>query len=80
MQKWCVTDVKTLDNYKLLVSFFSGERKIYDAKPLLQYKINEPLKNKTFFNLAHVNEVHTVAWNENIDIAPEALYYDGKTI
>lgn len=79
MQKWCVTDVKTLDNYKLLVSFFSGERKIYDAKPLLQYKINEPLKNKTFFKLAHVNEVHTVAWNENIDIDPEALYYDGKS-
>lgn len=74
-----VKDVKPLDDYRLLITFATGERKIFDCKSLLQYKINAPLKNKAFFATAKVC-AGTVAWNEKIDIDPEYIYEKGVEI
>ncbi len=65
--------VKYLKDYKLLINFSSGEEKIYDATPLLKYKIFEKLKNKSFFATAKI-DCGSVVWNNEIDIAPEELY------
>ncbi|MBQ9020202.1 DUF2442 domain-containing protein [Candidatus Saccharibacteria bacterium] len=73
---WVVTDVVANDDYTLTVTFITGEKKQYDFKPLLKYKIFEPLKNIGFFKTAHVS-YSTVVWNDKIDIAPESLYADG---
>ena len=37
--KWIVKSVEPLDDYKLLLTFEYGEKKVYDMKPLLSYKV-----------------------------------------
>jgi transcriptional regulator with XRE-family HTH domain len=70
---WVVKDVEAKEDYTLCLTFANGERKIYDAKPLLQIELYENLKNPAFFMQAHV-ECGTVVWNDDLDIAPEHLY------
>lgn len=68
-----VVDVVANDDYTLLITFNSGEKKLYDAKPLLEYAIFEPLKNLAFFKKAHCDGC-TVVWDDEVDVAPEHLY------
>lgn len=70
---WVVTDVKPQKNYTLVITFASGEQKVYDAKPLLAKAIYKPLNNLNFFLTAKA-DCGSVAWNDDIDIAPEHLY------
>ncbi len=70
-------EVKYLYDYKLLITFSTGEEKVYDAKHLLKYKIFEKLKNKDFFSTAKINN-GSIAWNDELDIAPEELYTSGR--
>lgn len=70
---WVVTGVKPQDDYTLLITFTSGEQRIYNARPLLEKAIYSPLKNLAFF-LGAKAECGTVIWNDDIDIAPEHLY------
>lgn len=70
---WVVTKVTARADYTLLLTFWDGSKKIYDAKPLLDKPLFSALKNPTFFLNAKV-EYGTVIWNEEIDIAPEHLY------
>ena len=74
-----VKEVEPREEYKLLLTFENGEKKLFDCSNLLEYKINEPLKNKNFFCSAHV-KYGTVVWNEKIDIAPEQLYEEGTPL
>lgn len=60
-------------NYTLLITFVSGEHRIYDAYPLLEKGIYSKLKDLTFF-LGAKASYGTVIWNDDIDIAPEHLY------
>ena len=41
-----IAKVKPLDNMMLLLTFSSGELRLYDASQLLKYKIFQPLKDK----------------------------------
>lgn len=70
---WLVTSVIANSDYTLLLTFANGENRVYNAKPLLEKKIYEPLKNLSFFMNAKVDG-DTVVWNDDIDIAPEHLY------
>lgn len=73
--KWIVTAVTPTPDYKLHLTFVTGEKKIYDASDLMTYRHMEPLKDVNFFMTAHV-EYGTVVWNDDVDIAPECLYED----
>lgn len=70
---WIVTAVTPRPDYTLLVRFADGQRRTFDAVPLLEKPICEPLKRLDFFLTAHV-ECGTVVWNDEVDIAPEYLY------
>ena len=70
---WVVTDVKPQNDYTLIITFASGEKKIFDAHPLLAKNIYKPLNNISFFLTAKA-DCGSVAWNDDIDIAPEHLY------
>ena len=76
---WIVTNVKATENYELIITFIDGKRKKYDASPLLEKEIYAPLKEIAFFMKAKVVG-DTVAWSEEIDIAPEHLYEYGVEI
>ena len=45
-----VKDVVPTDNFELLLTFNTGEKKIFDAKTLFQYPMYAPLKNIAFLN------------------------------
>ncbi|MGM9536396.1 MAG: DUF2442 domain-containing protein [Intestinibacter sp.] len=69
-----ILEAKPLDNYKILIIFSNGEKKIFDANYLLDIPIYSPLKDKAIWNgLVVVDGIFT--WDdENLDIAPETLY------
>lgn len=70
---WIVTSVDARKNYILILTFKDGKRKVYNALPLLEKPIFEPLKNLDFFLTAKADGT-SVSWNDDIDIAPEHLY------
>jgi hypothetical protein len=70
---WVVTEVHARIDYTLLITFISGEQRVYDARPLLEKRIYSSLKNLTFFLSARA-DYGTVVWNDDVDIAPEHLY------
>lgn len=76
---WVVKEVKPQTDYTLLLTFASGEKRIYDVSPLLETAIFADLKNKVFFMKAKA-EHGTVMWNDDIDLCPEALYTDSCPI
>lgn len=70
---WGVKGVTAREDYTLLITFASGEKRIYNARPLLEQPVYSPLKNLEFFMSAK-SDGDTVTWNDDIDIAPEHLY------
>ena len=48
-------------------------KKLFDARPLLAKAIYKPLNNLNFFLTAKA-DCSSVAWSDEIDIAPEYLY------
>lgn len=73
-QEISVRCVKPLDDLMMLVTFTSGETRLFDAQPLLAYPAFQPLKDETVFKNASV-EYGVVTWADGeIDIAPETMY------
>lgn len=70
---WVVQKVQPREDYWLMLEFADGTQKRFDARTLLDKPLYQPLKSTGFFMQAHV-EGPTVAWNDQIDIAPETLY------
>lgn len=76
---WVVKEVQPKEDYTLLLTFADGEKKVYNARPLLEKNIYYKLKNLAFFLCAKV-EYGTVVWDDDIDIAPEHLYECSKPV
>lgn len=70
---WVVDAVQAHEDYTLLITFTGGEKRVYNALPLLEKAIYSPLKNIAFF-LGAKADCGTVVWNDDVDIAPEHLY------
>lgn len=69
-----VRSVKPLDDMMMILTFTSGERRLYDATQLLEYPAFQPLRDESVFRSATV-EHGIVVWNDgDIDIAPETMY------
>lgn len=75
--EWAVTEVTPKADYTMLLTFANGKRGTFDASHLLSKRIYEPLRRLEFFMQAHVCG-DTVAWDEEIDIAPEYLYNNSE--
>lgn len=73
LPEWVVLSVTPRNDYTLLLTFTGDVKKVYDAKPLLEDSYYAPLKNLTLFMRAHTDGC-SVAWSEQLDIAPEHLY------
>lgn len=57
-----VTSVKTLEGYKLLLTFTYGEQRIFDMAPYLEIGIFKELKEISNFRTAK-GFLGTVQWN-----------------
>ena len=72
---YAVISVEALENYNLLLTFKTGEKKIYDMKPNLDGGIFEELKDKNHFRKVRVS-FDTIKWENGADFDPEVLYQD----
>ena len=69
-----IVKAKPLDNMMMILTFNSGEQRLYDASQLLQYPIFKPLEDKDVF-LHPVLEHGVVTWLDGeLDISPESMY------
>lgn len=74
MQEIFVQAVKPLDDMMMIVTFSSGEKRLYDATQLLEFPAFQPLRDEAIFRSAKV-ERGVVTWADgDIDIAPETMY------
>lgn len=72
-----VFGIRPLDNYKLWVRFSTGEAKIFDSAPFLEFPAFAPLKDEVVFRQVYIDYGVAVWNNGDIDIAPEVLYEKG---
>lgn len=68
-----VKSVLPLDNYKLIIEYETGERKLFDVKPYIIGEWYGKLKDKDNFNTVRPRG-RTIEWAEGQDIAPHELY------
>lgn len=69
-----VQAVQPLNDGMLLVTFSSGEKRLYDTTQLLAFPAFQPLREEAVFKNPTV-EYGVVTWkNGEIDLAPEAMY------
>lgn len=76
---WLVTDVNPNTDFTMTVTFISGEKKLFDMKSHFNDPAFSPLKNLDLFLQAHC-ALHTVVWNDDIDIEAETLYIEGDLL
>lgn len=69
-----IREVRAFDNMTMLLTFDTGEQRIFDAAGLLEYEAFGPLKNITVFLKPEI-QYGVVTWADGtIDIAPETMY------
>jgi hypothetical protein len=73
---WTVKSVTPLENYWLYLTFENNEQRYFDMKPLLNTGVFSTLKDLEMFRTVRV-AFDSVAWNNEVDIAPETLYHEG---
>lgn len=70
---YSVTAVEPRDDYTLVLTFADGARKIFDMKPYLDRGVFRELRDIEVFKTARVS-YSSVAWSNDADFDPEALY------
>lgn len=84
-----ITEVEPQDDYRLILHYEDGERRIYDVKPLLQQgTVFEELLNIDTFRRVYLDDANSIAWdrdpnidsnivwNNKVDICPDTCYVD----
>ena len=74
-----VKDVKTIDDYKLILTFEDDSVRIFEMKPLLGKGVFKELKDEKLFKTVKVS-FDSIEWANGIDVDPETLYEDGVPI
>lgn len=70
-----VTEVEPLDGFRLRVAFNDGTRGVSDVSELLWGEMFEPLCDAARFREVFLDTgMGTVAWPNDADVAPRALY------
>ena len=72
-------EVSSQPDYCLLVTFDNGEKRIFDAKPYLDFKPFMELKNLTLFNTVKTGGL-SIEWIHGQDICPDELYYNSVPV
>ena len=68
-----VIGVKPLENYRLLIDYVTGEKRIFDVKPYISGDWFGELRDEAVFRTVRPCGT-TVEWEGGQDIAPHELY------
>ena len=74
-----VKDVKPRQDYKLILTFENGEKRLFDMSPYLDLGIFKELRDKNMFNTVRVS-FDAIEWANEADFDPEVLYEQGLKI
>ena len=68
-----VTSVTALADYRLLLGFANGGRRVFDVRPYLENGMFVALKEVSMFRSVRVS-FDTVEWANGADLCPEVLH------
>lgn len=74
-----VTDVQPLPDFRLLLTFDNGERRLFNAEPYLDKGMFRELRDASVFNSVRVS-FDTVEWANGADLCPEMLYIESEPV
>lgn len=73
-----VESVKTLPDYRLLVTFKNKVVRMYDCQPLLKEDMFSPLQAGSLFTQVQVDVGgYGIVWNDDIDLSESELWLNG---
>ena len=78
-----IKSITPLSDFILSVQFAEGVTKHYDMKPLFEkYSMFSPLKAhpELYYSASVDTGGYGVVWNDEIDIACDELFFNGKTV
>jgi hypothetical protein len=68
-----IKKVTPISDYKLILTFENGEKRLFDMNPFLNSGLFQELKQVSKFNKVKVS-FDTVEWENEADLDPEVLY------
>jgi len=74
-----VLEVTPMADYKLMLTFENGEKKIFDVTPYIDGPWFGKLRDVVFFNSVYIAG-KSVKWADGQDISPHELYGSSKPI
>jgi hypothetical protein len=74
-----VKDFVILEDYQMIITFDNDEKKIFDFKTLFNWGRFRELRELRMFSTARI-AFGSIEWMNELDIDPETLYYEGKSI
>jgi hypothetical protein len=75
----CVIALSPLPDYRLLLTFDDGGRRVFDATPYLEIGVFVRLKNPALFKLARV-VAGSVEWPGEVDLSYDTLYLESQPV
>ena len=77
-----ITEIYPISDYRLLAVFDNGVTKIYDVKPLFDWReVFKTLKNNNLFDEVFVDTGgYGVVWNDQVDLSSEEIWNRGEEI
>ena len=74
-----INNVEPIKDYKLILEFSNGERKVFDMKKYLDYGVFKELKDEYYFKQVKVGH-GSIFWPHEQDLCPDTLYLDSVKI
>ena len=71
--------VEPLPEYRLLLTFENGEKRVFDVEPHLDRGIFRELRDLSMFRSVRIH-FDSVAWANGADLCPEMLYEEGVRV
>ncbi len=69
-----IKNIKIIAELYMLVTFSTGEKRVFDVSKLLEYPIYKKLEDYEIFKSAYVENGIIVWDNGEIDVSPETVY------
>lgn len=73
------TNVSATNDYKLIIEFDSGEKKLFDVSPYITGNWYSELADVNYFKSVFANGF-TVEWPHGQDLCPDEIYYNSKVL
>lgn len=74
-----VKSIQFKNDYRLLLTFENGEKRIFDLKPYFDKPVFARLKNAALFKTARVVS-GSVEWQGEVDLSYDTLYLESKAV